>query len=71
MILFSYLVLYRAVPHIVLSPGSLCRKYQDECGPAWTVSWQPINGHNKVIASYADGKNLCIMVVQCRVFNNY
>ncbi|CAB4012504.1 General transcription factor 3C polypeptide 2, partial [Paramuricea clavata] len=48
-------ILYRAVPHMVLSPGSLCRKYQDECGPAWTVSWQPINGHNKVIASYADG----------------
>ena len=48
-------LLHVAVPHVVLSPGSLCRKYQGECGAAWVVSWQPIYGHEKVIASYADG----------------
>ncbi|XP_028408140.1 uncharacterized protein LOC114530729 isoform X2 [Dendronephthya gigantea] len=47
--------LYRVVPHLVLSPGSLCRKYRDECGAAWKLSWQPIYGHKKIIASYTDG----------------
>ena len=59
---FSCPVLYRTIPHVELSPGSLCRKYQNECGAAWTVSWQPIaHGHSKVIASYADGKNFLLI----------